>query len=175
MLHDTMNENYATMLRTATAYELWAANFQLSVGYEPTFASSVAPPVSLADYAARLACYNMNGTEAVMYGFVLLHRYHKLTRIPPTPLTMHRLLLAATVVASKSHYDHFYANAFMAKVGGVPAAELGLLELALLQDMDFAVRLNASDLCCVATCFLKASVNPTLDTSKCLLVTTPNG
>ena len=65
-----------------------------------------------------------------------------LSQVPSLPLTsscvlcstrtVHRLLLAGVVVASKAHEERFGDNLWYAKAGGIPLDELNKLELAFL-------------------------------------------
>ncbi len=54
-------------------------------------------------------------------------------------LTVHRFLIAALTVASKSLSDLYCTNAFLARVGGISTRELNLLEVELCLRMDWQV------------------------------------
>eukprot|EP00742_Colponemidia_sp_Colp-10_P005473 GILJ01005848.1.p1 GENE.GILJ01005848.1~~GILJ01005848.1.p1 ORF type:complete len:180 (+),score=23.07 GILJ01005848.1:84-623(+) len=89
--------------------------------------------ISLHSYAVRLGQY-MGCTREV---FILAAVYiERLIACNPefmlTSANVHRVLLAAVVVAAKFHDDQFFNNAFYAKVGGVTLKELNGLETELL-------------------------------------------
>lgn len=48
------------------------------------------------------------------------------------------------LLAIKFHDDHFYTNAYMAKVGGVTTKEMNRLELDFLKRVDFSLSINQS-------------------------------
>ena len=50
-----------------------------------------------------------------------------------TSLTCHRFVIAAIVVSSKCFCDVFSSNSIYAKVGGIPLAELNMLEREFLK------------------------------------------
>ncbi len=54
-------------------------------------------------------------------------------------LTVHRFLIAAITVASKGLTDHFQDNKTYARIGGIKASELGMLELELLRRMEWRI------------------------------------
>lgn len=54
-------------------------------------------------------------------------------------LTVHRFLIAAATVASKGLSDSFWTNSTYARVGGVSIKELALLELDLLERLDWKI------------------------------------
>jgi len=54
-------------------------------------------------------------------------------------LTVHRFLIAAATVAAKGLSDSFWTNNTYARVGGVSAKELALLELFFLEKLDWKI------------------------------------
>lgn len=54
-------------------------------------------------------------------------------------LTVHRFLITAATVAAKGLSDSFWTNSTYARVGGVTIKELALLELELLQKIDWRI------------------------------------
>jgi hypothetical protein len=54
-------------------------------------------------------------------------------------LTVHRFLISAATVAAKGLSDIFWSNSTYARVGGVRAQELKLLELELLHRIDWKI------------------------------------
>lgn len=54
-------------------------------------------------------------------------------------LTVHRFLISAATVAAKGLSDSFWTNSTYARVGGVSVRELALLELELLQKLEWRI------------------------------------
>ena len=50
-----------------------------------------------------------------------------------------RLLIASLMIATKFYDDFYYKNDFYAKIGGIAAKEINLLELELLTTFDFSL------------------------------------
>ena len=54
----------------------------------------------------------------------------------PCPLSIHRLMLVGSLLATKLLDDKRHSNAFWARVGGVPLPELNALELRMMSMLD---------------------------------------
>lgn len=54
-----------------------------------------------------------------------------------TSLNVHRLVLTGVLLSAKFLDDHYFNNAFYAKVGGVSTAELNRLEVEMLRLLNF--------------------------------------
>eukprot|EP01105_Mastigella_eilhardi_P017039 TRINITY_DN3917_c0_g1_i1.p1 TRINITY_DN3917_c0_g1~~TRINITY_DN3917_c0_g1_i1.p1 ORF type:complete len:259 (-),score=70.70 TRINITY_DN3917_c0_g1_i1:176-952(-) len=109
----------------------------------PLFESRWEAPVSLTAYVRRLFKYSgcTRGTVVAM-----LALFDRIIERNPTFIisqrSIHRVLLATTVLALKFWEDFFYANAFLARVGGIPAAELKVLEVSTLALLHFELYLS---------------------------------
>ena len=68
---------------------------------------------------------------------VLMRRYSDHTGLAITTFMVHRLFLAALVVASKAHHDHVVRNRDFARVAGVDSREMYRMELALCVGVDW--------------------------------------
>jgi hypothetical protein len=66
-------------------------------------------------------------------------------RITISNLTVHRLLLAGTLVASKVMDDNGFDNAHYAKVGGLTTKEMNVLEEDLLQHLSWRVYVQPAE------------------------------
>lgn len=62
--------------------------------------------------------------------------------LPLNSLTIHRLLVTAVLLATKSFDDVLYDNAHFAKVGGLDTAELNALELDFLARRGFRLHIS---------------------------------
>jgi hypothetical protein len=63
-----------------------------------------------------------------------------------TGLNVHRLVLTGVLLSAKFLDDHYYNNAFYAKVGGVSTAELNRLEVEMLQLLGFRLLVPREEL-----------------------------
>lgn len=57
-------------------------------------------------------------------------------------LTCHRFVIAAIAVSSKCLCDAFCSNSVYAKVGGIPVAELNVLEREFLRMIDWKLTVS---------------------------------
>lgn len=60
--------------------------------------------------------------------------------------SIHRFIITSVCIASKAMGDLYYSNAFYAKVGGISAIELNLLELELTSLLDWRLQCSVEDL-----------------------------
>jgi len=93
------------------------------------FDACFASDISIHDYAKRLQTHLYCSDECFILGLVYIDRIMK--RDPTfmlTELNVHRLLLAATVVAAKFQDDDVYGNEYYARIGGVSFTELATVE-----------------------------------------------
>eukprot|EP01105_Mastigella_eilhardi_P019026 TRINITY_DN445_c0_g1_i1.p1 TRINITY_DN445_c0_g1~~TRINITY_DN445_c0_g1_i1.p1 ORF type:complete len:245 (+),score=106.46 TRINITY_DN445_c0_g1_i1:33-737(+) len=100
--------------------------------------------VSLRAYLVRLAQYSGAQVNTVVAALAYVDRLVEMHSGGPAPFlitdaNVHRVVLACLVIALKFFEDHFYTNAFYARVGGVPVEELNALEVALLSMLQFSL------------------------------------
>jgi hypothetical protein len=103
--------------------------------------------LDLQAYAARLAIHLAPSPLAFVHAAALIDRLAA-AHPPAAPAadTVHRLLLAAVTVGVKMTDDACASASFVARVGGVPRAELASLELALLRGVGFAAHVRYDEL-----------------------------
>mmetsp|Transcript_24932 Transcript_24932/g.49876 ORF Transcript_24932/g.49876 Transcript_24932/m.49876 type:complete len:205 (+) Transcript_24932:39-653(+) len=111
-----------------------------------SFDAERVPGLSLREFVERIKCFS----GASSCSFVLAASYlNTLQRLDatyrPTILNVHRLMLAAVLVASKFVDDKFSTNKYWAKVGGVSLAELNRLELEFLLLVKFNLHTKRED------------------------------
>jgi hypothetical protein len=97
-----------------------------------SFHSREPPEISLAKYVRRLQKYLAPDWASVM---VLIDRVR--SRITLCELTVHRLVLAATLVSDKFLNDETPYNLFYAQVGGIKLKQLNALEVEFLKLCDW--------------------------------------
>lgn len=97
-----------------------------------------APAVSASDYLARLVRHSHCSRAAFVTALLYLDRVAVVRPdLALGPLNVHRLLLTATLLATKYLDDVLYDNAHFAFVGGLDVAELNALEVCMLRLLDF--------------------------------------
>lgn len=105
--------------------------------------------VTVEYYCSRLARYAncQDGVLDIMTAF--LHRCWRSTRASQQslflPETIHRLIIGAFVIAIKSTMDIFESMQFYARLGGISAAQMSSIELALLDILDYDVHVSEDE------------------------------
>jgi len=100
------------------------------------------PQISLLDYLSRWEEYSETSEDVMTIALIYINR----SRIPVTYLNVHRLVLAALILAAKWRDDLFFSNAFYAVVGGVSLAEANRLECALLCTLEWEIHVSQKEL-----------------------------
>ena len=108
---------------------------------ESPYMGKVVCEVSLRLYLARWLSKTRSDVEVVLIALAYVDRVVQSKRAI-NARTVHRLLLAALVLASKWLYDVVPPNSFFAVVGGVPVSELCKLETQLLVDLNFSAHIS---------------------------------
>jgi len=114
----------------------------------PTVFDAVSVP------AMSVHCYLVRMHRYTKFDFVCFHvatwYLHRLAQIEPaycpTLHNIHRLLVAALLVASKATDDIFHANLFMAQCGGIGVSELNKLEVELCERLQWRLLPTTSDM-----------------------------
>ncbi|KAK9244866.1 cyclin-domain-containing protein [Lipomyces tetrasporus] len=107
------------------------------------FWSKSAPGIDIEKYLLRIHQYCPISTAVYLATSLYIYRLCILNQaIPLTPLNVHRLVVAALRVASKSLEDINHLQKRFAKVGGLSEQELCRLEIGFLFLMDFDLKLD---------------------------------
>ncbi|KAJ6116120.1 hypothetical protein N7523_005607 [Penicillium sp. IBT 18751x] len=116
------------------------------------FHSKIIPQISIFDYFNRLQKYIRLSSPAILAVLLYIKRLCRTqTSIRLSHLTVHRLLLSCVTVSTKVMTDHLCSNKLHAKAGGVQPEELTVLEVELLQALNWNVTARDEDL---AQCYL---------------------
>ena len=110
------------------------------------FQSATLPGISIVDYVARLQKY----AKFKAHDFVVALLYVKRMmlshpQIRFTDLTVHRMLIAVLLVATKMFRDIHFSNRYYAKVGGMTTRELARLERCTLGLLDFKLYVSTEE------------------------------
>lgn len=101
-----------------------------------------APSIHVCDYVHRLSSYSFSSTTCLLAALYYVKRaVAKDSRLAPTSLSVHRLLITGLVLAAKFFDDVTYSMSYYAKVGGLPVKELAYLELKFLALLDFRLHI----------------------------------
>ncbi len=96
------------------------------------------PAISIPGYVDRIQLYTRCSDCCYILGFIYIDRVLQKNHSFQIRLSnVHRLLLAAIVVAIKFYDDTYYDNWFYAQVGGISLQEFNLLERKLLSLLSF--------------------------------------
>lgn len=103
---------------------------------------SRAPALTIKQYIDRIFKYAGCSPSCFVVACIYLDKYLQQTGHHLTSLNVHRLLITSIMVAAKSIDDGFFNNAYYARVGGIPTAELNRLEMKFLFSLDFRVQVS---------------------------------
>lgn len=107
------------------------------------FNSVRAPDISIRDYLSRFYRYANCSDSCYVLAFIYLDRIlQNCPRLTLTKRIIHRLLLAALVLAIKYSDDYYSDNVIYARIGGVPLAELNSLEANVLSLLQFNLHVD---------------------------------
>ncbi|KAN0116402.1 Cyclin domain containing protein [Russula decolorans] len=102
------------------------------------FHSASVPQISILEYLRRIVRFtNLEKTCLLL----ILHYIDQICAREPnftiSSLTVHRFIISAVSLSSKSHCDAFCTNAHYARVGGLAPSEVSRLERAFLAAIDW--------------------------------------
>ncbi|XP_027104053.1 cyclin-U4-1 [Coffea arabica] len=101
------------------------------------------PTISIESYLERIFKYANCSPSCLIVAYIYLDRFsQKQPLLPITSLSVHRLLITSVLVSAKFMDDTFYNNAFYAKVGGISAMEMNLLEIDFLFGLGFQLNVT---------------------------------
>lgn len=102
------------------------------------FHSRTPPNISLHDYLRRIVKYASVEKACLLILLIYIDRVCELhPQFTISSLTVHRFLITAVTVSSKSLCDAYCTNSHYAKVGGISTQELNALELEFLRLIDW--------------------------------------
>eukprot|EP01064_Diplonema_japonicum_P011587 TRINITY_DN189_c1_g1_i1.p1 TRINITY_DN189_c1_g1~~TRINITY_DN189_c1_g1_i1.p1 ORF type:complete len:205 (+),score=39.16 TRINITY_DN189_c1_g1_i1:41-655(+) len=113
---------------------------------EANFQSVTVPHLALRDYMLSPLFMKLKESTKIWKGaFILIKRLH--ARLPTlmTPLTVHRVVLCAFMVAMKCTSDRVLSNKLVAKYGGVAIANLNVMERHFLSVLDWDVFISKEE------------------------------
>lgn len=95
------------------------------------------PEFRLGKYLVRLTNNLRCDIDCFVMALCLMRRVVKTNEFPVCSRSIHRLFLAASVVAAKMRDDKYYPTHFYATVGGVKKPDIEAMEVSLLNVLEF--------------------------------------
>lgn len=114
----------------------------------PTVFDAETPPsVSIHDYVERIVTYGCVSNVVFLSAMMLVDRLSNTTpSMILTTYNIHRVFIAAFVIATKFHEDSYFANTFFSTLAGVPTSEINALEMAMLKMLNFRAAVSVEQL-----------------------------
>lgn len=110
------------------------------------FYSVKAPSVDLCGYVQRIMEYFYCSRECYAIASVYIDRIARLhAEFKINSLSVHRLLLASVLVATKFQDDNMFSMKWYADVGGVHVDDLARMELSLLKLLDWRMHVSQDE------------------------------
>lgn len=107
------------------------------------FQSSYQPDVSIEAYLERIRRYSRCSDGCFVMALVYIDKLIEQKDLMLSSLNVHRLLVTSVMLAAKFHDDLFYNNAYYSKLGGLSLQELNLLEIDMLNQLNFSLYISA--------------------------------
>lgn len=102
--------------------------------------------ISLTDYLTRWNRYSDSGIIPMLMAVIYMIRFSNKTGVIITNTNVHRLSLAALVIATKFLHDDIYTNRNYGDIGGVPTKELNILERHFLVGIDWDLLVSEEEI-----------------------------
>jgi len=111
------------------------------------FHARAAANITVRDYLRRFVQFCALERCCILAILVYMDRLRKSNaRAIVSSITVHRIIITAIVVATKTLCDSYYTNDHYAKIGGITMAELNVLELEMLLLLDWRLSITPETL-----------------------------
>ncbi|EIE82106.1 hypothetical protein RO3G_06811 [Rhizopus delemar RA 99-880] len=138
------------------------------------FHSRSPPNISLSDYLRRIVKYTSIEKSCLLILLIYIDRIcESHPHFTVSSLTVHRFLITAVTVSSKSLCDSYCTNSHYAKVGGISTQEINTLELEFLKLIDWHLSTTGpilqqyyANLVDQHSCYERITSDPSKDESK---------
>ena len=97
-----------------------------------SFTNKNIPSISVKDYLLRLQKHSKVNESTIILILIYIDRVCNMNHFIITYYNIHKLILAAFILAIKYNEDNYYSMSYYSKVGGISLTELKHLELELL-------------------------------------------
>jgi hypothetical protein len=124
----------------------WSESPSSAIKTESRFYSARPPRISIKDYLSRMRQFFICSDACFVLGLVYITRVvNKNSKVSVCAHSAHRLSFVAMMLAAKVHEDVAYSNGYYAKVGGLPAKEVNLLEIEFLKSLDWRTSVTPNE------------------------------
>ena len=113
------------------------SNMESKTNLLNSFISRKIPKISIKDFIDRLLKYSKTFHEIAVIIFIYIDKICNKHKINLNYYNIHKLILAAFIVAIKFHEDEYYSMSYYAKLGGISTKEAIKLEYEFTSLIDF--------------------------------------
>ena len=113
------------------------SNIESKIYLLKSFTSRKIPKISIKDFLDRLLKYGKTFDEIAIILFIYIDKICNKHKINLNYYNIHKLILAAFIVAIKFHEDKYYSMSYYAKLGGISTKEAIKLEYEFISLIDF--------------------------------------
>ena len=96
------------------------------------FTNKNIPPISIKDYLLRLSKHSKVNESTIIITLIYIDRICNLNHFILTYYNIHKMILAAFILAIKYNQDCYYSMIYYSKIGGITLSELNNLESEFL-------------------------------------------
>lgn len=115
---------------------------ELDPGVITRFHALKPPSITVLSYLERIHKYASCSTECFILALIYIDRLIQRNDFLLTELNVHRVAITSIMLAAKFFDDQYFNNAYYAKVGGVPSAEMNSLEVEFLFRINFSLHVT---------------------------------
>jgi hypothetical protein len=115
------------------------------------FHSRTLPTLSLFELGCEINRRTQCGEECLVIALVLMRRYCDKAKVQPTAHMMHRLYITCLHVGMKAHSDEFFTNSAFARVVGIEARELVVLERELVTTLAWKLQVTQEQIAAITS------------------------
>ena len=104
-----------------------------------SFTNKNVPSISIKDYLFRLSKHAKVNESTIILILIYIDRICKINDFILTFYNIHKLILAAFILAIKYNEENYYSMDYYSKLGGIPLSELNYLESEYLNLIGFSL------------------------------------
>ena len=110
-----------------------------------SFTLHIIPEISISKYINRIIKYFECCDSFIIMAIIYINRLCQNSEIRLNKYSIHNLILVGCVISSKYLEDDHYSNDFYSEVGGISLKELNLLEINMLQSLEYNLHIDDSE------------------------------
>ena len=98
--------------------------------------------ISIVNYLQRIYKYLHPEDSTIIISLILIDRLCKIKNIVLTEDNIHKIICSSLLISIKYNEDHIYSYDYYALISGISKKELGKLEMAFLNDLNYNIFVN---------------------------------